>query len=177
MPNPDRNVAALGTSFVRRSPGLAEILAAAFSTSYPAVRKRGWGWRGRSPAPSPSAALVAAIADGDRLDLGHGINLSFAIARRLMAQGLLPYTISSDVHGDFAPPHHDETLDYSLCGALSKLVALGMELSVAIAAVTLHPAQVLQAEAELGTLQVGTRADITVLENTEAPWVCRDAQG
>ncbi|MEO1134952.1 MAG: amidohydrolase family protein, partial [Cyanobacteria bacterium J06639_1] len=90
---------------------------------------------------------------------------------------LMPYTISSDVHGDFATPHNDATLDYSLCGALSKLVALGMELKEAIAAVTLHPATVLQAEADLGTLKAGTRADITVLEKMDAPWICRDAKG
>lgn len=125
----------------------------------------------------PSPALVQAIQSGVRLDLGHGINFSFAIARRMMAQGLLPYTISSDVHGDFATPHNDATLDYSLCGALSKLVALGMDLKDAIAAVTLHPATVLQAEKDLGTLKVGTPADITILEKTDAPWVCRDAQG
>jgi dihydroorotase len=126
---------------------------------------------------TPSPALVEAINAGVRLDLGHGINFSFAIARRMMAQGLMPYTISSDVHGDFATPHNDATLDYSLCGALSKLVALGMALPDAIAAVTHHPATVLQAETDLGTLKVGTRADITVLEKTAAPWLCRDAQG
>ncbi|MEO0488662.1 MAG: amidohydrolase/deacetylase family metallohydrolase [Cyanobacteria bacterium J06659_2] len=126
---------------------------------------------------TPSPALVQAIEEGVRLDLGHGINFSFAIARRMMEQGLIPYTISSDVHGDFATPHNDATLDYSLCGALSKLVALGMELKEAIAAVTLHPATVLQAEADLGTLKAGTRADITVLEKMDAPWICRDAKG
>ncbi|MEM1293375.1 MAG: amidohydrolase/deacetylase family metallohydrolase [Cyanobacteria bacterium P01_H01_bin.162] len=127
--------------------------------------------------PTPSPALTQAIADGVRLDLGHGINFSFAIARRLIALGLFPYTISSDVHGDFTQPHNDATLDYSLCGALSKLMALGMDLTAAIAAVTLHPARVLQAETEIGTLQTGSRADITVLETSAAPWLCRDAQG
>jgi dihydroorotase len=133
------------------------------------------GLMGDRPAPSP--ALVQAIQDGIRLDLGHGINFSFAIARRMMHHGLYPYTISSDVHGDFNTPHNDATLDYSLCGALSKLVALGMDLPAAIAAVTWHPAQVLQAEAELGTLRVGTLADITVIAISDAPWVCRDARG
>ena len=33
---------------------------------------------------TPSPALVKAIKDGVRLDLGHGINFSFAIARRMM---------------------------------------------------------------------------------------------
>jgi len=133
------------------------------------------GLMGDRPAPSP--ALTQAIQNGIRLDLGHGINFSFAIARRMMGHGLWPYTISSDVHGDFTQPHNDATLDYSLCGALSKLVALGMDLTAAIAAVTLHPATVLQAETTLGTLKVGTPADITVLAISESPWVCRDAKG
>ena len=133
------------------------------------------GLMGDRPAPSP--ALTQAIQNGIRLDLGHGINFSFAIARRMMQCGLWPYTISSDVHGDFTQPHNDATLDYSLCGALSKLVALGMDLTAAIAAVTLHPATVLQAETTLGTLKVGTPADITVLDISESPWVCRDAKG
>lgn len=124
-----------------------------------------------------SAALVAAVNNGVRLDLGHGINFSFAIAERMMEQGLLPYTVSSDVHGDFATPHNDATLDYSLCGALSKLVALGMELSDAIATVTLHPARVLQAESQIGTLKVGSRADITLLDWNDSPWLCQDALG
>ncbi|PSN17739.1 amidohydrolase [filamentous cyanobacterium CCP5] len=127
--------------------------------------------------PTPSPALIEAVEAGVRLDLGHGINFSFAIARRMMASGLLPFTISSDVHGDFAIPHNDATLDYSLCGALSKLVALGMDLETAIAAVTYHPAQVLQAETDIGTLKVGSRADITVLEQIDGPWTCRDATG
>ena len=126
---------------------------------------------------SPAATLLEAVEAGIRLDLGHGINFSFDIARRMMANGLLPHTISSDVHGDFDMPHNDATLDYSLCGALSKLIALGMELQAAIAAVTLHPAQILQSDSDIGTLKVGSRADITVLELINTPWVCQDSSG
>ncbi|XGV98531.1 MAG: amidohydrolase family protein [Leptolyngbya sp. BL-A-14] len=120
--------------------------------------------------------LVEAIKDGGiRLDLGHGVNFSFDIARRMMDQGLLPYTVSSDVHGDFAIPHNDATLDYSLCGALSKLMALGLDLETAIATVTLHPARVLQATPDIGTLHVGSRADITVLEQAIGNWTFYDS--
>jgi dihydroorotase len=126
---------------------------------------------------SPSKALVQAIQDGVRLDLGHGINFSFAIARRMIDHGLWPYTVSSDVHGDFATPHNDATLDYSLCGALSKIVALGLSLADAIATVTCNPAKVLQAEAQLGTLKPGTIADITVLSWQDTPQTYYDALG
>jgi dihydroorotase len=126
---------------------------------------------------APSAALIEAIQDGLRLDLGHGMNFSFAIARRMIDHGLWPYTISSDVHGDFTTPHNDATLDYSLGGALAKLIALGMPLSDAIAAVTCNPAQVLQAEANLGTLKPGTVADVTVLTWNDTAHTYQDALG
>jgi dihydroorotase len=125
----------------------------------------------------PSQTLIDAVNQGIRLDLGHGVHFSFAIARRMMEYGLLPYTISSDVHGDFATPHSDATLDYSLCGALTKMTALGMDLETAIASVTSHPATLLQAHSEIGTLQVGSRADITVLDWVEGRWIGRDALG
>ncbi|MGB3292417.1 MAG: amidohydrolase/deacetylase family metallohydrolase [Phormidesmis sp.] len=126
---------------------------------------------------SPPPGLVEAVENGVRLDLGYGINFNFDVARRMMAHGIFPYTISSDVHGDFDTPHNDATLNYSLCGALSKLIALGMGLREAIAAATIHPAKVLRAESEIGTLEVGSRADVTVLEWSDAPWVCRDSIG
>ncbi|NJL44848.1 MAG: amidohydrolase family protein [Leptolyngbyaceae cyanobacterium SM2_3_12] len=53
---------------------------------------------------------------------------------------------------------------------LPKLIALGMNLHQALAAVTCNPAQGLQAEAEIGILKVGTRADITVLDWLNQPW-------
>jgi len=117
------------------------------------------------------------VEAGIRLDLGHGINFSFVIARRMISHGLLPYTISSDVHGNFGLPHGDGTLDYSLCGAMSKLMALGVSLETVIASVTIHPARILRAETEIGTLQVGSRADITVLDLVEAQWLCWDSSG
>ncbi len=121
--------------------------------------------------------LFAAVRSGVRLDLGHGINFSFDIARCLMAAGLLPYTIGSDVHGDFDSVHNEATLDYSLCGAVSKLLALGMDLKTVIAGVTIHPARVLNAEDEIGTMRVGSRADITVLRRIGGDWILRDAGG
>ncbi len=133
------------------------------------------GLMGDREAPSP--ALTQAIKAGVRLDLGHGINFSFAIARRMIAHGLWPYTISSDVHGDFTTPHNDATLDYSLCGAMSKLLGLGMPLADAISAVTCNPARVLNAEDNLGTLKAGTIADITILAWSKTPHGFYDTRG
>ncbi|BAZ52058.1 hypothetical protein NIES4103_47170 [Nostoc sp. NIES-4103] len=121
--------------------------------------------------------LFAAIERGILLDLGHGLKFSFDIARRMMEQKVLPHTISSDVHGDFKSVHNDSNLNYSLCGAVSKLMALGLDLVEAIATVTINPARVLKAEAEIGTLQVGSVADITILKLVEGDWLFFDSLG
>jgi dihydroorotase len=73
--------------------------------------------------------------------------------------------------------HDDSALDYSLAGAFARLVALGMSFDDALAAVTINPARVLREEAEIGTLAVGSRADITVLEERVGDWPMLDGQG
>ncbi|MCL1475342.1 amidohydrolase/deacetylase family metallohydrolase [Argonema antarcticum] len=122
-------------------------------------------------------SVMEAVQRGVLLDLGHGLNFSFEIADRMMSQGVLPDVISSDVHGDFETPYNDSFLKYSLCGAISKLMALGLDLVSAIASVTINPARVLKAEAEIGTLQIGSRADITILELLQGDWLFHDSQG
>ncbi len=121
--------------------------------------------------------LIEAIERGVLLDLGHGLKFSFDIARRMMEQGILPHTISSDVHGDFKIVHDDSKLNYSLCGAISKLMALGLDLVNAIATVTINPARVLRAEAEIGTLKIGSIADITILKLVKGDWLFFDSLG
>jgi dihydroorotase len=108
--------------------------------------------------------LLEAIERGVLLDVGHGLKFSFDIARRMIEQGILPHTVGSDVHGSFYTRHDDSILNYSLCGVISKLMALGLDLEHAIASVTINPARVLGTEAEIGTLRLGSRADISVLE-------------
>jgi dihydroorotase len=126
---------------------------------------------------TPSPALAQAVAGGLLLDIGFGVNFSYATARRMIAAGVWPHIISSDVHGLFPVMHDDSALDYSLAGAFARLVALGMPIDDALAAVTVNPARVLGEEDEIGTLAVGSRADITVLEERREDWPMRDGQG
>jgi len=125
----------------------------------------------------PSPLLTEAVERGLLLDIGFGINFSYATARRMIAAGIWPQIISSDVHGRFDAMHDDSMLDYSLAGAFARLVALGMSFMDALAAVTVNPAKVLREEAEIGTLAVGSRADITVLEERVESWPLSDSQG
>lgn len=125
----------------------------------------------------PSPLLFEAIARGVLLDIGFGINFSYRTARRMMAAGVLPHLISSDVHGLFDRMHDDTALDYSLAGAFARLVALGLPFAEALAALTVNPARVLGEDAEIGTLAVGSRADLTVLEERVEDWPFADSRG
>ena len=125
----------------------------------------------------PSPELLQALQRGVHLDLGHGVNFCFDTARRMLAAGLRPYTISTDVQGDFSSHNDDSKLDFSLCGAMSKLLALGVELEYVIRATTAHPANILRMSQEIGSLAVGSRADITVLEQVNESWQFKDRLG
>ncbi len=123
------------------------------------------------------ATVHAALERGLHFDIGHGVNFSFGIARRMLDAGVLPNTVSSDVHSDFHGYHDDSQLDYSLCGAMSKLWALGMDLEEIIRRTTLNPASILGEVDEIGTLAPGSRADITILDRAEGRWTLTDSTG
>lgn len=125
----------------------------------------------------PSPLLLDAVARGVLLDIGFGINFSYGTARRMIAAGLFPQLISSDVHGRFDRMHDDGALDYSLAGAFARMVALGMPFMAALAAVTLNPARVLGDETEIGTLAIGSLADVSVLAERIEDWPLADSRG
>ncbi len=128
-------------------------------------------------ARSVPPIVFDALRRGLHFDVGHGVNFSYRIARRMIAEGVLPNTISSDLHADFNGYHDDSPLDYSLCGAMTKLVALGMTLEEVIARTTVHPARILGEEDRIGTLAVGSIADITVLDRAVGAWALADSTG
>ncbi len=121
--------------------------------------------------------VLETVARGVHFDIGYGVNFSYRIARAMMEAGVLPNTIGSDVHADFGSYHDDSKLDYSLCGAMTRLYALGMPLQDVIRRVTLNPAKILCEEDEIGTLAAGSRADITVLDPIAGQWTLPDAEG
>ena len=81
------------------------------------------------------------------------------------------------MHGLFDRMHDDTALDYSLAGAFARLVALGLPFAEALRAVTVNPARVLGEEAEIGTLAIGSRADLTLLEERVEDWPFADSRG
>jgi dihydroorotase len=103
--------------------------------------------------------LAKARARGVKFDLGHAAG-SFSFRRVVPAvrQGFLPDSISADLFGD-AP----FTVGISLTNVMSKFLCLGVGLEDVVRRTTVNPARMIGRN-ELGTLSVGSAADIAVLE-------------
>jgi dihydroorotase len=133
------------------------------------------GILGLRAAPTP--ALLEAVDRGVRLDVGHGLNFSFNTAKRMMDAGVLPWTISSDAHGDLYGAHQVDVCKWSLLGTISKLVALGMSLDQCVLRASWRPAEILGMAGEIGSLEVGSRADLLLIREARGPWVFTDGSG
>ena len=97
--------------------------------------------------------VLAAVDRGVHLDVGHGAgSFAFDVAERAIKQGLLPGTISSDLHQFNI---HGPVFD--LATTLSKFLHLGLTLEQVIARVTTHPAKTFGFAGGLGTLARGGR--------------------
>jgi dihydroorotase len=110
--------------------------------------------------------LPAAFKAGERgvhFDVGHGQgSFAFEVAEKAMAQGLLPGTISSDLHhyNVYGPV-------FDLATTLSKFLLLGMTLEQVIERATTNAARALTFPLGLGTLKEGAEADVAVFELRE----------
>lgn len=117
--------------------------------------------------------LSAARQRGVVLDLGHGAgSFSFDTARKMLGYGIEPDVISSDLHAfSINGPAYD------LPTTMSKMLNLGMSLENIVQAVTHEPAKAVGYEKELGSLEVGTTADVAVLELESGEFLFQDCFG
>ena len=117
--------------------------------------------------------VLESVASGVNLDIGHGAgSFSFDTAEKTIAQGLLPGTISSDVHQFNV---HGPVFD--LATTVSKFLHLGLTLEQAIERVTANPSRVFGALNGLGTLREGGEADISVFELERGSYTLTDSLG
>jgi dihydroorotase len=116
----------------------------------------------------PSAA--DAHDRGVLFDLGHGSGgFSYAVAEAMLASGLSPDIISSDLHQrSLLGPAFD------LPTCMSKMLALGMPVEEVVRAVTVNPARAIGAASQSGSLEIGRRADIATFELEEGDFVLYD---
>jgi dihydroorotase len=110
--------------------------------------------------------------EGIRLDVGHGgASFSFKVAEISIKRGLLPFSISTDLHS--------RSLDnpvWDLGTTLSKLLAVGMPFEAVIEAATLAPNSVIGLPTD-NLLAPGTLAEFTVFELSEADLDLTDSTG
>lgn len=112
----------------------------------------------------PNNELYTAVREAsDRgvvFDVGHGFgSFDWDVVEAALEQGFEPTTISTDVH---TMNIHGPV--YDMPTTMSKFLALGVSLERVIEMSTSKPAAVLGMEGELGTLRVGSKADIAILE-------------
>lgn len=138
--------------------------------------------------------LEAVHNHGVRVDVGHGSHFSFEVARIALDAGIIPYTLGADMHGyNVKVPSGKEDADraenpffgvapFNLTIAMTELLHLGVSLDDIVAMVTSNPAEMLGMADEIGTLQVGRPADVSVLamdtgrfylyDNSDAEEIC-----
>jgi dihydroorotase len=111
-------------------------------------------------------AALDAKRRGVVVDVGHGGgSFDYTVAEPAIAQGLVPDTISSDIH---AVSGNTPGMPY-LPWVMSKFLNLGFSLDEVVAMATINPARIIGRVEKLGTLQVGAPADVAILELVEAP--------
>lgn len=105
------------------------------------------------------------------LDIGHGAgSFNFDVSEQLLAQGILPDVISSDIHQlSVQGPMFD------LPTTLSKFLQLGLSVADVIERATSRAAIAMR-RPDLGTLRVGGAADIAVFKLETGEFTFYDAQ-
>jgi dihydroorotase len=106
-------------------------------------------------------------------DVGHGRgSFSFATARGALAQGLVPGTISSDLH-----VYNVTGPVFDLVTTMSKFLALGLSLSEVVRMTTAAPARAIGEADTIGTLRPGAAGDVTLLRIESGSFTLIDSHG
>ena len=119
------------------------------------------------------ASVLDAIERGVIFDVGHGAgSFSWDVVEAAMAEGVLPMTISSDLHtGNINGPVYD------LANVLTKFLHLGLSLDDVLARVTSVPAAAVLMQDRIGTLAPGAWGDAVVFELREGTYNLEDCHG
>jgi dihydroorotase len=105
--------------------------------------------------------VLALKERGIMTDFSHGGHLAWAVAEAAAKQDWFPDTISTDIHRAHVPPNG---VVIDLPTTMSKFMYLGLTVEQVIEKVTLTPTKMFKFPEKIGTLAVGTVADVTVSE-------------
>ena len=113
-----------------------------------------------------------ARARGVLFDIGHGLgSFNFEAARKAMAAGFLPDTISTDIY-----TFNVKGPVYDLPTTMSKLLYLGMSFDDVLIRTTSNPAKIINRIPGLGGIEVGAPADIALLAIEDGQFQLVDSQ-
>jgi len=119
------------------------------------------------------SAVRDAAERGVVFDVGHGFgSFQWEVVQAAIDQGFEPTTISTDLH---TKNLHGPVFDMPT--TMSKFLMLGVPLERVIEMSTSQPARVLRLEDSIGTLRVGSVADIAVMEKHEGRFSFADSYG
>lgn len=109
---------------------------------------------------------------GVRFDIGHGSgSFNFEVARKALSDGFPPDTISTDVYSlNVNGPVYD------MPTTMSKMLALGMSFDDVLERSTFAPARIVNRLEGMGTLAVGSPADVALLAIEEGDFQLIDSQ-
>ena len=130
------------------------------------------GKAGGSIVDTPALmAMARRLADaGVLMDIGHGgASFSFRVARRAIAEGLKPYSISTDLH---LRNVHGPV--YDLATTASKVLGSGLGFDDCVRALSTRPRTFLRLDS---IATPGTRADFTLFDLVDCDEVVRDSGG
>jgi dihydroorotase len=116
--------------------------------------------------------IIEARERGIIFDIGHGYGgFSFRSGRAMLAEGIMPDVLSSDVHVICV-----DGPAYDVLAVMSKFMALGMSVTEVIAATTVNPAKAVRRD-DIGTLRVGAAGDATILVEASGSFQHTDVLG
>jgi dihydroorotase len=117
--------------------------------------------------------LVEQAAErGVLLDVGHGgASFSFDVARAALSRGLMPNSISTDLHN-----RSMESSVWDLATTMSKLLSLGMPFEAVVTATTTAPRKAISLPVEK-LLAPGTVAEFTLFDVENSELTVKDSQG
>jgi len=117
--------------------------------------------------------VFKAVKRGITLDVGHGVaSFSFNTAEKAIKQGLLPDTISTDLH-----TRNINGPVYDMPTTLSKFILLGLSLDEVVLRATYKPAKAMGLANNIGTLKPEAPADVAVLKLKKGKFILEDATG
>jgi len=133
-----------------------------------------------------------ALSRGLKVDVGHGSHFSYRMARIALDAGIVPHTLGADMHGyntkvpqpAGTPDEHPDKEHmffgqqrFSLASAMTAMLALGLPLEHVVRMVTCNVVEVFGLPQELGSMQPGNPADISVLHDERGRFTLRDNEG